>query len=578
MKKVAKFVDKQAQKLALSIEEYNFQSSPQSYSIIQDPTEYEDTQYLLPLDNTYQSYAPTSSPTTTNTAPPGYPVCPNKPSIPPPPPHPLILVYRPFVNPHFVNNPHYPQYPPQQPQSHPPHIPVPPPSPPPVPVQPIPDHIIYGKKLLDNETIQQAKTRIHSARVILGDTAIMDARKGLSRPIQTGNPNDIELFGDQLKNSQIDACELNYKNFVDKILCIAVSYVQCEHPIGRFKFSAEQWNSLKVVLANLFYCGITEVRLWLDQCLWIRDVGQESWAHTGLIPYVLWPVVSLGVKRFQHDRTTASYRRMWPFVEELAGLWSMGLMITKEMRGGNAESGNRSELSYNLRYRLDPEQSMYLILMNIYHGAADGHETGWKEDVEELKEMARLNISSEINGIAIGSDWRSKIVLGAPKQLRSIIDGLQLPHHTEFLGGINVYVEGSRCIVKGNESGWDGVLEWTSGNKGMTSCNTYDYSMNEIGMKKFNILTEQCEFQILGKDMVTAGIWLLVAMDGFSSRFSRGRVAWTKVISGENSCYLSEALKNNKTWVVEIVLREQTNYVHSITKMECVDDLPIEWT
>lgn len=444
--------------------------------------------------------------------------------------------------------------------------------------------------ILDQELLMQVNTRPHSARVTLGDTAVLEARKGLSRVLRPGDEADLELFAQQLRNTDASACEPDFRRINDKVLCFAVSYVHTDAPVGRFKFTRDQWGNFKAACAEIADCSVMEMRVWLDQCLWLRDASQGAWAHTGLMPYVLWPVISLGVKAAGGERTLETFRRMWPFVEEVAGLWSMGVIITSELRGKNVESGSRRWLSLQLRHRCEPEVSMRLILLNIFHGAVDDLHTGWAEDVEELKEMARWNFICDSEQVIVGSDWKSRTGNLSLKPGYSLVSDMQLAFtggddsdsDTEDEDKIDMYLDGSRKVQRG---AWHGVTEWLSGNEGFESCSE---SIREFqrDLHKTQLITNEGEYQILTDGSRGDGIhrrrgeaiFLLVAMDGRSSRFSRGHVAWTKVIHGASSCRLYGAISEGKQHVIESILHEQLGKqtrIQSMTKRKYDE---IQWT
>ena len=46
----------------------------------------------------------------------------------------------------------------------------------------------------------------------------------------------------------------------------------------------------------------------------------------------MWPVISLEVKRDGAECSVESRKCMWPFLEEISGLWGMGVMFAWEMR------------------------------------------------------------------------------------------------------------------------------------------------------------------------------------------------------------------------------------------------------
>lgn len=407
---------------------------------------------------------------------------------------------------------------------------------------------------------------------------MQDACKGLSRLIQIDRGDDIELFAHQLRASDRAASQ-RYSIIDNNVPCFAISYVQ-HAPVGRFKFSAAQWINLKVALAEIVSSGVRRCHLWIDQCLWLNDASQTSWAHTGLIPYVMWPVVTLGSKKFDNDKTVESNTRMWPFVEEIAALWGMGLLTTQEMRSTKVESGSRRHVSYSQRCRLEPEESMRMLLVNVFHGAIDDLQTGWVDDVQELKEMARWNVNADNEHVIVGSDWRSRIAKIDCVSPCSIPYSLTMPFQRKtWSGGFegnNQYIDGSRKYFG---STWDGLREWLSGNSPARPADEFE-DISSIRMSKINVITDRGEYQLLRIDNQYGepqALWLLVVMDGRSSNFSRGHVAWTKIMCGLSSCELQGAVGDDNVMVTERILSEQVGFAVNIISMKEVDE-DIEWT
>lgn len=403
-----------------------------------------------------------------------------------------------------------------------------------VPAAPVHSSIIPA------EIIEQINSRPYSVIVKFGEEAIFEACKGLSRVITPGNIQDLQLFGNQLRASDKRAFAENYEHCLkDRVHCFAVSYVQKnEGVVGRFKFTGEQWENLQIALSEIRKAGVQKCRLWLDQCLWIRDVSQASWAHTGLLPYVLWPVISLSTKVAGQDRTMPTFERMWPFVEEVAGLWSLGVITTKEFRDSMCKPGDeRKCLSFNHRLKLEPEESFWLLLLNIYHGAANALSTGWTEDVKELREMARWNVECTAPDPIVGPGWRNKVTSFAKHPSYAILQSLQISKKVVIgdfhMQGQNVWLDGSRKWARGS---WDGFHEWTSGNNHDCTFGSIDEMIVSTSRTMLNCVTDKGEFQILSMGTAGQSLSLLVAMDGRSSGITRGKVAWTKVISGASSC------------------------------------------
>ncbi|KAI0560711.1 hypothetical protein FGB62_103g05 [Gracilaria domingensis] len=412
--------------------------------------------------------------------------------------------------------------------------------------------------IITQELLFQMQARVPSACKSLGLAPIREARKGLSRVLSPTH-QDIELFATQLKNSQVEAIELNWNNVDDHLPCFAISYVQHQQQ-GRYKFSHEQWRNFHTAVQAIAAAGVRHFRVWLDQCLWLRDASQANWAHTGIVPYVLWPVIALGAKSPGGERTKDSFHRMWPFVEQLAGLWGMGLIVASEYRNHHSVEGDhRSWLSYNLRTKTEPELDMKIILLNIFHGAADALKTGWVEDVLELKEMAKANVMYSNDEIIIGSDWKTRFSSFAPLSLDTAIENIKMPvkdtdSYYEDDDGFDMYLDGSRTLKCNN---WNGVREWFSGNDGPTLSGPLGFSDLEDHMVKYNVMTNVGEYQLLSMRSRDDSIWLMVAMHGRSSNFSRGRVAWTKILTGPRSCRLEDMLDNGDIDGIRRTLSEE---------------------
>lgn len=263
-------------------------------------------------------------------------------------------------------------------------------------------------ELLMEELLDAAFQRQGSALNVLGSTLLDDARKGLSRVIDPGDDEDIQLFAVQLRRMDFSACESDYKRGGrDRIPCFALSYTGKDHMVGRFPFSEHQWENFRRVMSFLASSGIRQVRLWLDQCMWLRDTNLACWAHTGLVPYVIWPVVSLGYKIDTENRTIDSYERVWPFVEEAAGLLSLGVLTFSEI-SQNGEA-MRHIVCFNQLSCLDLEVSILAIFHSICQGALNELQCSCPEDVMELVDMARFNMDNDFQDVVIGSNWRSRI-------------------------------------------------------------------------------------------------------------------------------------------------------------------------
>lgn len=311
------------------------------------------------------------------------------------------------------------------------------------------------------------------------------------------------------------------------------------------------------------------------------------------MPYILWPVLSLGDRVMGADRTWQSRQRMWPFVEEVAGLWSLGLIMASEMRGKTMQSGVRDWMSFNLRLKCEPERSVWIVLLNIFHGATDHLQTGWREDVEELNEMAKLNFTRQVQNVIIGSDWRSRVTSA---QFRyDVVTAVMLPVDPKYFGmpgqGVDMYLDGSRTVF--NQDRWDGKQEWLSG---MNIKLPYDFpNVNGLdvmgfmsglsGLAWWNVITDKGEFQLLSNNALTSALWLLVAMDGATSGYGRGHVAWTKVLHGKITCELSRFSQITATqfddggyMLVQKAIQEQLERQVQILSLKLVTGVNIEWT
>lgn len=441
--------------------------------------------------------------------------------------------------------------------------------------------------LIPMDVLEQLSTRPHSAKVGFGHLAVVEARKGLSRRINLSDRHDMERFAMQLRNSDAAACLEEAERSCDRsgdwsdAPIFALSYEHCNPAVGRFKFSAVQWGNLLAAADAIVKCGISVVHLWIDQCLWLRDASQECWAHTGLMPYTLYPVISLGTKRVGGQRTLTSYSRMWPFVEEVVALWSMGLIITRELRDRGDSGSSRQWLSFNCRERLQPEESFKLILLNIYHGAVDGLQTGWSADVDELREMAHWNFHYDTREVVVGSNWRMRLANNTVLSTTEIITKLKLTKAAKHIASVNTYLDGSRQVP--NHKGWDGFREWRSGNDGGKSVHVMLENYFQSNIYKASVLTNVGEFQLLSEiqmniaEFVSEVLWLLVAMEGRSSNFGRGRVSWTKVMHGEFTCSLGAALLKEDHNVVAACIGENLGTNVSVVSITNHSSTPIEW-
>lgn len=400
---------------------------------------------------------------------------------------------------------------------------------------------------------EDTKARTFSAIRYLGEDAIVEARKGLSRVIRTGVPDDVEEFASQLKSEnekkRWKACASNYTNFRDDdVLCVALSYVHQpkDKCVERFKFSTEQWGNFKNMMATLAQNGVEKIRIWLDQCLWIRDASQPSWVHIGLVPYVLWPVLSLGTKKVGGERTLPTYDRVWPFMEELAGLWSLGVFITRERRNTETED-SRVWISHNQRHCCEPEVSMIIMLLNVFHGALDSLHTGWTKDRDELQDMAKWNILSDTEELMVGPKWKEMLSAKTSRPVEDMFKCISIPMGQN--NELAVYLEATRKLEDIKSSGWHGLHEWMSGNTtkiwAISGKECESLQALDEQLYKLNVKSDEGEFQMLKYGMRPGfAIWLLVCMDGKSANCCHGRVSWTKVMHGKNTLLLDRHVEN----------------------------------
>ena len=328
-----------------------------------------------------------------------------------------------------------------------------------------------GERLvLPPGVLQAAIERPDAARQAFGVEALMEAGKGLSRVLTLNDVEDIERFGKQLRKADAAVVAEDYVTAMDGIVVFALSYTQHNAKDGRFKFSDEQWTDLKQALLDLGRAGVQKIRLWYDQCLWLRDASQRSWAHIGVLPYTIWPVLSLGTKRSgAADRSLATFKRFWPFVEEVAGLWGGGVVFTRELRTPtSSKMDTRKWYSYNRRAELPPAETLRLVLLNIFHGAADDLRTGWQDDVVELQEMARWNVMYGERSPIIGPDWRNRLGADTPndamstlRNVMTVAAGDETDSDDEDGSNPLVYLDDSRRV---NFAGWSSVAMFLSGN------------------------------------------------------------------------------------------------------------------
>lgn len=179
-------------------------------------------------------------------------------------------------------------------------------------------------------------------------------------------------------------------------------------------------------MRQLAAAGVKRVRFWLDQCVRQDKSNKRSWAHTGILPYAICPVASLGVKRHHYtDRNFENEKRFWLFAEEVCGLWEAGLIIMRYMNQPGTQHPDVQiypdlDLKYsiahsslNLQEELSPHESIEMLFRNLLHCAADHLDSACLEDKQVLKNMARINIFYGLDNkhgnrfyTLVGSDWK----------------------------------------------------------------------------------------------------------------------------------------------------------------------------
>lgn len=426
---------------------------------------------------------------------------------------------------------------------------------------------------IPEHVLEQALARPYSAHGTLGQEAFAEACKGLSRELKTNDPFDLEHFAQQLRDNGKTAVERNYESVVADSVVFAVSYVHHDTPIGKFKFSELQWADLKVFLVQLSHSGVKKVRLWYDQCLRLRDLSQRSWAPIGILPYAIWPVISLGAKRFcSADRTIATQERFWPFFEELAALWGIGLFVTRELRSAQGEMlYSLRSFSYNIRAELEPNEALAMVLLNVFHGATDGLKTTCIGDVDELKDMARWNVLFGNSAAVVVVDWREKLGMERADPER-LVQKLVVPEHGLHEAAKEVkFLDGSRKVSHGKK--WCGVSEFLSENvfNYLTEDAEYKEAFDNLEWFKV-VINKRNEYQLMrlknnDNSNLSRSLWLVVAMKGRSANFRFGSVKWTKVCVGPSTCSLRRTLENGNMESLKGILRE--NVLEDVTQM-CV--------
>ena len=126
----------------------------------------------------------------------------------------------------------------------------------------------------------------------------------------------------------------------------------------------------------------------------------------------------------------------WRFLEEVSGAWGGGVIYACETRGSSV-SGIRDTLRYTLRHELPVAKCMKQALRNVRFGAVAADA--------EIAEMARWTFKK---GLAVGADWRERLVNGVGGELlpprgvwldgSSTVDGC-------WRGGVED-VQASKCI------------------------------------------------------------------------------------------------------------------------------------
>lgn len=222
---------------------------------------------------------------------------------------------------------------------------------------------------------------------------------------------------------------------------------------------------------------------------------------------------------------------------------------------------------------------MHLVLLNIFHGACDELQTSWQEDVEELKDMAKWNAFCDAKSIIVGRDWRSQVSNYQRVPSYRVVNSLCLPFDVRYRRSPNMYLDGSRKLP--SKGGFNAVLEMTSGNADDSSETNYieAFMISSMVTSQYQVLTDCGEFAILRSTSgLNTAVRLLVAMDGMTSNFSRGHVAWTQVMYGKSSCcMLDSALQNENKDVLESVLGEQLGRRVRVKSILNRNGAAIEW-
>ena len=434
----------------------------------------------------------------------------------------------------------------------------------------------HTNKLLRPQTLNNMNMRPKVALTKLGQ-CVVDTRKGLSR-VLTASQDDLSLFARELMTSNTRALEPHWQTHNwDDIPTFAVSYVHHEGR-GFYRFSEQQWRNLTNAINKIAESGVQHFRLWLDQCYIMRGHESSSWAQIGIVPYVIWPVISLGVKWLNSDRTESSYKRMWPFLEEISALWGMGIIIASEHASYNPTEGFKPSISYDVRRMLSPEKTMALVLTNMFHGAADKLATSAATDKQELNDLARSNILTNSSDVVVGYDWRQRLDAKPPADAQSVLEYLSGKLDCNKQTGRGIYLDGSKKLTCNT---WSGIAEWMSGNDNPSRPYRVPYNWQQrfdMSLDKYSIFTNLGEFQLLCDKAPAPQLWMLVAMRGQSYEFSHGKVEWTKIVTGPSTSTLRFNLENDDYRALECTLREEVGASLKIDSCKSMNGRSIEWS
>lgn len=411
--------------------------------------------------------------------------------------------------------------------------------------------ISISKTAVPSNLRTQMISRRYSATKDFGIEAFDEACKGLSRIIDTGDPNDLDLFFEQLYESSTDAIGYGSQSD-DRSIIFAISYVQNPRK-ERLKFSNQQMDSLRFFVRHLSLAGKRNLTFWLDQCLGIRDSSKQSWTHIGILPFAIWPVISLGVKQSARDDKSIETRKLfWPFIEEIAGLWGAGMYITRELRYANAALDDFIfYCSRNLRLELNPHETMEMILLNIFHGAADELSTGWSEDRDELYDMARRNILYGAKRIFVGPDWKDK--LKVRKLNHGIIRKRLLLEDADREGKTGRYIDSSRKIIYESVPTIFEVI--LSGNK-LEESDSHENSQNLFTVaESFRGILHNDQSLVLhrlSEDVFGLNsLWIAIVTKVDQNSFSHQKEIYSQIVSSKKSSLLKTAFNNGNYSLIE---------------------------